>query len=37
MKGGLLSSGDDHVFAFSGIKLQKVVVRPYTEVVNIHL
>ena len=33
-EGWLLSSGDDHILAFSTIKLQKVIV---TEVVNIHL
>ena len=34
-KGGLLSSGDDHIFTFSSIKLQKVIVRPYTELVEL--
>ena len=36
-EGWLFSSGDNHILAFSTIKLQKVIVRPYTEVVNIHL
>ena len=36
-EGGLPSSGDNHIFAFSAIELQKVIIRPYTEVVNVHL
>ena len=36
-EGWLLSFGDNNMLAFSTIKLKKVIVRPYTEVVNIHL
>ena len=32
----MLSSGDYNVFAFSTIKLHNFIIRPYTEVVNIH-
>ena len=37
LEGGMPSSGDDHIFAFSAIELQKVIIRPCTQVINAHL